>query len=293
MVWIHRFKEVLQRHLEFKSFTKSFFFFFTVDDMDRITIENGMQDISSGTCIKFLPRTHEGNFLDIQPRYGWVWLLLVAFAWFFIFADFVLWRSHMSFLFCAPSCWSFLGQTGGSQTLSLQTPGCIWSGVAAHELMHALGFVHEQSRSDRDHYVSIVWKNIMQGQDERSPSPCVLLHSQSLFFIQVSNFSRQICCVSFVFYVLTDQMHNFRKQVTNNLNSPYDYGSVMHYGRWAALWGNIFIAFARVSGASWSLLYAFPIQICLLWWWWTNNNPQTRSLHSHWPARWTQYSRSS
>ncbi|KAM9346848.1 uncharacterized protein ABDE67_011161 [Symphorus nematophorus] len=129
------------------------------DDMDRITIENGMQDISSGTCIKFIQRTHEANFLDIQPRYG---------------------------------CWSFLGQTGGSQTLSLQTPGCMWSGVAAHELMHALGFVHEQSRSDRDHYVSIVWKNI-----------------------------------------IPEQMHNFRKQITNNLNSPYDYGSVMHYGRYA------------------------------------------------------------
>lgn len=76
----------------------------------------------------------------------------------------------MSFLLCTQSCWSFLGQTGGSQTLSLQTPGCIWSGVAAHELMHALGFVHEQSRSDRDHYVTIVWKNIMPGQDVLSPS---------------------------------------------------------------------------------------------------------------------------
>ncbi|XP_034041913.1 high choriolytic enzyme 2 [Thalassophryne amazonica] len=131
------------------------------DDMDRITIETGMQDIAAGTCIKFVPRTHEASFLDIQPRYG---------------------------------CWSFLGQTGGSQTLSLQTPGCMWSGVAAHEFMHALGFVHEQSRSDRDHYVTIVWKNIM-----------------------------------------TDHIHNFRKQVTNNLNSPYDYSSVMHYGRRAAL----------------------------------------------------------
>uniref|UniRef100_A0AAZ1XUJ2 Metalloendopeptidase n=1 Tax=Oreochromis aureus TaxID=47969 RepID=A0AAZ1XUJ2_OREAU len=124
-----------------------------------ITIETGMQDISAGTCVKFVPRTHEGNFLDIQPRYG---------------------------------CWSFLGQTGGSQTLSLQTPGCMWSGIAAHEFMHALGFVHEQSRSDRDNYVTIIWKNIMP-----------------------------------------EHVHNFRKQVTNNLNSPYDYNSVMHYGRYA------------------------------------------------------------
>lgn len=48
--------------------------------MDRITIETGMQDISSGTCIKFVPRTHEANFLDIQPRYGWVWQLHIAFT---------------------------------------------------------------------------------------------------------------------------------------------------------------------------------------------------------------------
>lgn len=75
------------------------------------------------------------------------------------------WHSDddISFLFRTTSCWSFLGQTGGSQTLSLQTPGCMWSGVAAHELMHALGFVHEQSRSDRDQFVTIMWKNIMPG----------------------------------------------------------------------------------------------------------------------------------
>lgn len=86
-----------------------------------------------------------------------------------------------SFLFHAASCWSFLGQTGGSQTLSLQTPGCMWSGVAAHELMHALGFVHEQSRSDRDQYVTIMWKNIMPGQGENLIL-WTLLHVQKLFF---------------------------------------------------------------------------------------------------------------
>ncbi|KAG5833153.1 hypothetical protein ANANG_G00272820 [Anguilla anguilla] len=129
------------------------------DSMDRMTIETGMQDISSGTCVKFVPRSHEADYLDIQPKGG---------------------------------CWSFLGVVGGAQPVSLETPGCMWAGVASHELMHALGFVHEQSRSDRDRYVTILWDNILQ-----------------------------------------DQVHNFKKYVTNNLNTAYDYTSIMHYGRYA------------------------------------------------------------
>ncbi|KAG9349280.1 hypothetical protein JZ751_027723 [Albula glossodonta] len=124
-----------------------------------MTIETGMQDISTGTCVKFVPRSHEANYLDIQPKLG---------------------------------CWSYLGVVGGAQPLSLQTPGCMWAGVASHELMHALGFVHEQSRSDRDRYVTIIWDNILQGQ-----------------------------------------IHNFKKYETNNLNTVYDYNSIMHYGRYA------------------------------------------------------------
>ena len=32
-----------------------------------------------------------------------------------------------------------------------------------HEMMHALGFFHEQSRTDRDDYVMVLWWNVEPG----------------------------------------------------------------------------------------------------------------------------------
>lgn len=48
--------------------------------------------------------------------------------------------------------------------MSLGT-GCIYKGVIIHELMHALGFWHEQSRADRDSYVYVLWNNIIPGME--------------------------------------------------------------------------------------------------------------------------------
>jgi len=55
-------------------------------------------------------------------------------------------------------CVSPLGRQGGLQPIRLNAK-CGWNEVA-HEILHSLGFIHEQSRADRDKYVDILWGNI-------------------------------------------------------------------------------------------------------------------------------------
>lgn len=85
-------------------------------------------------------------------------------------------------------CWSYLGRVGGAQPIQL-TPHC-QRGSVIHEILHAAGFLHEQSRNDRDQHVRIVW-------DEISPS-------------ERSQFET-------------------RPNLSYDLG-PYDYASILHYG---------------------------------------------------------------
>ncbi|XP_016394217.1 meprin A subunit beta-like, partial [Sinocyclocheilus rhinocerous] len=80
----------------------------------------------------------------------------------------------------------------GKQELSIGER-CESLGTVEHEFLHALGFWHEQSRSDRDDYVTIVWDQIKKGKEH-----------------------------NFISYDET---------VSSSLGVPYDYGSVMHYSK--------------------------------------------------------------
>ncbi|KAF5294370.1 hypothetical protein FQR65_LT10823 [Abscondita terminalis] len=93
-------------------------------------------------------------------------------------------------------CWSSVGRVGGKQDLNLQSPGCLGKiGTTIHELLHACGFYHEQNRYDRDAYVEIHWDNIDDGKKGN--------------FKKVGN------------------------DTTTVYGVGYDYGSVMHYSKYA------------------------------------------------------------
>ncbi|CAD6188339.1 unnamed protein product [Caenorhabditis auriculariae] len=79
---------------------------------------------------------------------------------------------------------------GEEQLVSL-APECIRLGVIAHEVAHALGFWHEQSRPDRDQFVNVQWENI----DKDSKG----------------------------------QFLKEDPDDVDNAGVPYDYGSIMHY----------------------------------------------------------------
>lgn len=64
---------------------------------------------------------------------------------------------YVSF-FYGSGCWSMVGKVGGKQEISIGE-NCS-KGSIIHEICHAAGLYHEQSRSDRDEFVKIYWNNI-------------------------------------------------------------------------------------------------------------------------------------
>jgi hypothetical protein len=71
--------------------------------------------------------------------------------------------NYIHFLYDSSGCASYIGMIGGRQTIWL-ADACS-TGNTIHEIGHALGLFHEQSRIDRDEYIRILWENISPGKE--------------------------------------------------------------------------------------------------------------------------------
>lgn len=128
----------------------------------QTTIQEAIAEFENKTCLNFVPRTNEALFIRFVHETG---------------------------------CWSSVGRqfwmTGIGQQVSLG-PGCNHKGTIIHEIMHAIGFWHEQSRPDRNLYVEVLWENILAGEEH--------------------NFNK------------------YSHREIDPLKIPYDFDSIMHYG---------------------------------------------------------------
>jgi hypothetical protein len=103
----------------------------------RTFIEAAIQHWEEKTPIHFVPRTTETDYLYFIPSTG---------------------------------CASYVGKQGGAQNVWI-AEACGF-GATVHEIGHAMGYWHEQSRCDRDSYVEIFYANIQSGYEYNFDKLC-------------------------------------------------------------------------------------------------------------------------
>lgn len=134
--------------------------------MMRQRIREAMDEVEAVTAVRFVPRNGHDDYVRFQDSSG---------------------------------CSAHVGRQGGRQRLNLHANCGKW--IVVHELLHALGFMHEHTRHDRDEYVTVHEENIRN--------------------------------VPAGFREFQPELRNFRQTKKAFDLGPYDYDSIMHYPKWA------------------------------------------------------------
>uniref|UniRef100_A0A1B6KMJ9 Metalloendopeptidase n=1 Tax=Graphocephala atropunctata TaxID=36148 RepID=A0A1B6KMJ9_9HEMI len=96
------------------------------DSWEKKKIQKAIALFHSVSCVRFVPKSDE--------------------------------RDYVKFVWSRSKCHSSLGRVGGAQSITL-SDACFYlsgyRGSVVHEVMHALGFIHEHQRLDRDCYVNV------------------------------------------------------------------------------------------------------------------------------------------
>uniref|UniRef100_A0AC34RIY0 Zinc metalloproteinase n=2 Tax=Panagrolaimus sp. JU765 TaxID=591449 RepID=A0AC34RIY0_9BILA len=130
-----------------------------IPELTKLKIRNALQIWEEHTCIRFKENGQDVDRLEFFDGGG---------------------------------CSSFVGRAGGTQGISISTPGCDIVGIITHEVGHALGLFHEQARPDQQDHIAIHYGNIPIGR--------------------------------------WNNFHPVTESQADTYLLPYDAGSVMHYG---------------------------------------------------------------
>ena len=149
-------------------------FYFTQEE--RKEVRRAMKEFHRKTCIKFVKRRRERNFIKIVKVNA---------------------RRETD------ACESYVGRVGGGQEVTLGS-WCYTKDTIIHELMHALGFYHEHTRAKSREFVTIKRNFNKDGEDvnykitkrhhpvvARSPYDiCSIMHYDSYFLIDKNDNDR-------------------------------------------------------------------------------------------------------
>ncbi|XP_065673822.1 protein SpAN isoform X2 [Hydra vulgaris] len=126
----------------------------TGDGRMQRAINEAIRELSKESCLKFLKRLNNGNSkhnLDIDGVTPEPYLRFI--------------QGNGCYSYVGKQSARFFKQYNNGQEISIGN-GCEYKGTVMHEILHALGFWHEQSRLDRDQFVKINMENIEKGMED-------------------------------------------------------------------------------------------------------------------------------